>query len=131
VYVCIYTQINTDRYKDTYTQFIYNLWRKTVVTRKYLFESIQTMMNLCNLVQLQRSRLVLIKYPISPSAELSAMFTFYTGFISLASKYYLKWAKNVSLKSFIYLKATAVPLHAKEVFGGRVGIASTHSRPRH
>jgi hypothetical protein len=29
------------------------------------------------------------------------------------------------------IKAKAVPLHAMEEFGGRGGIAPTHSRPRH
>jgi hypothetical protein len=28
-------------------------------------------------------------------------------------------------------KGKAVPLHAMEALGGRVGIAPTHSRPRH
>jgi hypothetical protein len=28
-------------------------------------------------------------------------------------------------------KAKGVPLHAMKALGGRVGIASTHSRPRH
>jgi hypothetical protein len=29
------------------------------------------------------------------------------------------------------IKGKAVPLHAMEALGGRGGIASTHSRPRH
>jgi hypothetical protein len=31
----------------------------------------------------------------------------------------------------IFIKGKAIPLHAMEALGGRGGIASTHSRPRH
>jgi hypothetical protein len=40
---------------------------------------------------------------------------------------------NLSGNMFFILhrKAKAVPLHATEEFGGRGGIAHTHSQPRH
>jgi hypothetical protein len=37
----------------------------------------------------------------------------------------------VLIRILVLLKAKAVPLHAMKALGGRGGIASTHSRPRH
>jgi hypothetical protein len=42
------------------------------------------------------------------------------------------WNELGALNELLYCKkGKAVPLHAMEAFGGRGGIAPTHSRPRH
>jgi hypothetical protein len=38
---------------------------------------------------------------------------------------------QTKISSLFHGRGKAVPLHAMETLGGRGGIASTHSRPRH